>query len=153
MKKILGAFVAAIAVFTSFAAPANAQSRSGYPHVVIGPFDLGDARIFWSGVLVGGAMTATYYSIDHVRHLKVKGDGRNFNTGAYGLTTVGCMALTPMVAAAWVHNTEGRPLTQREAMGMGADCVIPFVGGYLINAMFDANPQWEAKAAPARRRR
>jgi hypothetical protein len=29
--------------------------------------------------------------------------------------------------------------------------VLPFVGGYLINAMYDANPQWEAKAAPARK--
>lgn len=151
MKKIICAAVAAIALVASFTAPASAQS---YPRVQIGPFDLGDARIFWSSVVVGGAMTGTYYAIDHVRHLKVRGDGRHFNTGAYGLTTVGCMALTPMVAAAWVHNTEGRPLTQREAMGMGADCVIPFVGGYLINAMFDANPQWEApRAAPGRRAR
>jgi hypothetical protein len=151
MKKIVCAFVVAIAAIASFVAPASAQRSSGYPHVVIGPFDLGDARIFWSGVIVGGAMTGTYYAIDHVRSLKVTGDGRHFNTGAYGLTTVGCLALSPMVAAAWVHNTEGRPLTSREAMGLGADCVLPFVGGYLINAMYDANPQWEAKAAPARK--
>ncbi|BAT59712.1 hypothetical protein GJW-30_1_02245 [Variibacter gotjawalensis] len=150
MKKILCAAVAAVAVLASFVAPASAQSRGGYPHVQIGPFDLGDARIFWSGVIVGGAMTGTYYAIEHKRFLNA-GGGRHFNTGAWGLTTVGCMALTPMVAAAWVHNTEGRPLTQREAMGMGANCVVPFLGGLVVDAMFDANPQWEP--VPARRRR
>lgn len=149
MKKILLAAVAALAVVGSFAAPARAQSA--YPHVMIGPFDLGDARIFWSGVIAGGSMTGTYYAIEHTRHLKVRGDGRHFNTGAYTLTTIGCMTLSPMIAAAWVHNTEGRPLTQREAMGLGADCVVPFLGGMLVNAMFDANPQWEAK--PVRRAR
>src|SRR5262245_8195213 len=111
MKKLVTAFVAAIAVIASFAVPAHAQSRSTYPHVIIGPFDLGDARIFWSSMVVGGAMTGTYFAIENVKSLKAPGDGKNFSTGAYALTTIGCMALSPMIAAAWVYNTEGRPLT------------------------------------------
>lgn len=148
MKKFIGAFVIALAAIATFAAPASAQSR--YPHVHFGPFDLGDARIFWSGVVVGAGMTGAYYGIRHKRVFR-PGSSRHFNPGAYTITSIGCATLAPMVAAAVVHNTEGRPLTQREAMGLGADCFLPFVGGMLINAMFDANPQWEAKAMPVRK--
>ena len=53
------------------------------------------------------------------------------------MTTVGCMALSPMIASIVVYNTQGRNLTHREAMGMGADCIVPFLGSLIVNAAFD----------------
>jgi len=145
MKKLILAIVGAAAVLGLPAQSAEARVRraSAYPHITIGPFDLGDARIVVAGVLAGGAMTGTYFAIDRVRFLKVPGDGRHFSTGAYTLTTVGCMTLAPMLAAAIVWNTEGRYLTNREAMGLGAGCVVPFLGPLVIDSMYDAHPGWE----------
>jgi hypothetical protein len=50
--------------------------------------------------------------------------------GAYGITTGACMVATPFIYTVAVN----RPLTYREVyMGM-ADCIVPFVGSYLVNA-------------------
>ena len=68
--------------------------------------------------------------------------------GATVLTTVGCMALAPIAGTIAVQ----RELTLREAYVMTADCVIPFVGGWLMSQAFDAHPEWEGKGRRARRR-
>ena len=89
--------------------------------------------------------TAAYLSIPNRRHLTV-------NWGPWAATTVGCMVLAPMVAAALVPERE---LTSREVMVMEGSCIVPLIGGWLVNAMYDANPQWEAaqvKAAKAARK-
>jgi hypothetical protein len=145
MRKFILAIVGAVAVLGLVAQSAEARTRhaSGYPHITIGPFDLGDARIAVAAVIAGVAMTGTYFAIDHVRQLRVPGDGRNFSTGAFALTTVGCMTIAPMLASAIVWNTQGRYLTNREAMGLGAGCMIPFLGSLVIDAMYDAHPGWE----------
>ena len=50
--------------------------------------------------------------------------------GAYGITTGACMVATPFIYTVAVN----RPLTYREVyMGM-ADCIVPFIGSYLVNA-------------------
>jgi hypothetical protein len=49
---------------------------------------------------------------------------------AYGATAAGCVVVYPFVATV-VHN---RPLTPREAYTGMADCIVPFVGGWLVNA-------------------
>jgi hypothetical protein len=147
MKKILTVIVATVAAIGLMSQAADAKSRKApaadWPHVVIGPFDLGDARIVVAGLIAGGAMTGTYFAIDNHRALKVRGDGRNFSTGAFALTTVGCMTLSPMLASAIVWHTEGRYLTSREALGLGADCIVPFIGSALWDAAYDANPHWK----------
>jgi hypothetical protein len=129
-----------------FAQSADAQSRRGsgaYPRVVIGPFDLGDERIFWSGLIAGGAMTGTYFAIEGKRALKVPGDGRNFSTGAFLLTSVGCATLAPMLASAIVWHTEQRHLTSREALGLGAGCFVPILGGLIVDAAYERHPEWK----------
>jgi hypothetical protein len=140
MRKILCTVAAMVAGVMLFGQAAQAQSR-----VVIGPFDLGDARIVTAGVIAGGAMTGAYFAIDRYRPLKVRGDGRNFSTGGYALTTVGCMTLAPMIAAAFVWHTEQRPLTHREALGLGAGCILPIIGPALWDAAYDANPDWPGR--------
>ena len=149
MKRLLAITVVALTALGMASQDAAAQRRAPAEQVYIGPFPMGDERVFWSGMIIGAGTTGAYFAIENKRSLRLPGDGRNFNTGAFALTTVGCMAISPMLAAAWVHATEGRPLTSREALGLGAGCIIPFIGPLLVDAHFNANPQWEAKAKPA----
>jgi hypothetical protein len=87
-------------------------------------------------------MTAAYFGLRdwswrHPKNAKVS-DG-----GATVITTFGCMALSPIVSTVVLQ----RELTMREAYAMTGDCIIPFVGGWLVNQAFDAHPEWEAKTA------
>jgi hypothetical protein len=117
-------------------------ARDIYRGEYIGPIRIGDPNVFWPGVAASAAMTGTYFAIRNHQPLRVPGDGR-FNTGAFALTTVGCMALAPMFAAAVTWGAEQRPLSSREAMGLGAGCIIPIIGPLLMDAAFDAHPEWE----------
>jgi peptidoglycan/LPS O-acetylase OafA/YrhL len=91
-----------------------------------------DQRVATVGLVVGLGSTAAYF---------IAKDGHGTDWGAYGVATAGCMVLAPMVAAAFVPE---RQLTTREVLTMEGSCVIPIIGGFLVNALFDANPQWEA---------
>ena len=106
-----------------------------------------DPRLFWSGLAVGAGMTAGYFAL---RDWKWKDppNAKVSNGGAMVITTVGCMALAPIVGTIVVQ----RELTLREAYVMTADCVVPFVGGWLMGQAFDAHPEWEAKGKRARSR-
>jgi hypothetical protein len=88
---------------------------------------------------VGAAATAGYFAIGGW-----KWDGWRYNSGltrlgAAGITTIGCAAVTPMVATVLLN----RPLTMREGHVVIADCIVPFVGGWLVNRAYDAHPEWE----------
>ena len=96
-----------------------------------------DARVATTSLGVGLAATGIYFAVK---------DGHGVDWGAWGATTFGCMVLSPMIAAAFVPERE---LTTREVLVMQGSCLIPIVGGFLVNALFDANPQWEAQ--PVRR--
>jgi len=63
-----------------------------------------------------------------------------YKWGVWGATTAGCIVLSPMVAAAFVRERE---LTFREVWVMEGSCVIPIIGGMLVNAALDANPSWD----------
>jgi hypothetical protein len=104
-----------------------------------------DPRLTVSGFAVGAGMTAGYFALrdwrwKDPRNAKVSGGA------ATVITTVGCMALSPIVGTIVVQ----RELTLREAYVMTADCVVPFVGGWLMNKAFDDHPEWEGKR-PRRR--
>jgi hypothetical protein len=51
---------------------------------------------------------------------------------------MGCAALSPIVATAVIN----RPLTYREAHIMIADCLIPIVGGWLVNEAYNQHILW-----------
>jgi hypothetical protein len=95
-------------------------------------FIRGDKRLVAPTVGVGVGMTGAYFALRNRSAANRLSEG-----GAIGLTTVGCMALSPMVSAAVVQ----RELTRREVHVMMADCVVPFVGGWVMNAYFDAYPE------------
>jgi hypothetical protein len=147
MKKYLGLLASVVAALGAICQSAEAQPRrappEAVPDVYIGPFRIGDPDVSLVGMGVGLAMTGAYIAIEDKRSLRFAGEtGKNFNGGAFALTTIGCMALSPMIASIVVYNTQGRNLTHREAMGMGADCIVPFLGSLIVNAAFDAHPEW-----------
>jgi hypothetical protein len=88
-----------------------------------------DPRLFWGGVGIGiGTDVASYYLV------KKHGTPphRPMTAGAaYGVTTFACAVAYPFVGT-WLLN---RPLTPREMYDGVADCVVPFVGGWIVDAM------------------
>jgi len=101
-------------------------------------------------IIAGGGMTVAYFGLTckhNFSHCARFDSARSLKW--YGLTTVGCMALAPIVGTIVVQ----RELTMREAYVMTADCVIPFVGGWLMSQAFDAHPEWEGKGKVRRARR
>ena len=99
-------------------------------------------------VAVGAASTGAFVAMTRKKHPFVSGAHKAGSSGwwgAYGLTTVGCMALSPIASAAVVGATEHRELTSREVFVMTGNCVVPFLGGLFWNAMFDAHPEWEGR--------
>ena len=106
-----------------------------------------------AGQLIAGvSMSAVYFS-------KVCHNG--FNNCArfdsprslkwYGLTTVGCLALSPIIGGLLVSMNERRELRSSEVFMMGADCVLPILGGWIMKAAFDAHPEWDAGTGRPRR--
>jgi hypothetical protein len=126
---ILAAVIAAIA-FSCQTADANWRH-----HKV-------DHRV--KAVAIGSSVASTvaYWSILDWRW---SGHTSSYRWGAWGVTTVGCMVLSPIVASVVVND---RQLTGREVAVLEGSCVIPIIGGWLVNAAYDANPQWEP--APAK---
>ena len=101
-----------------------------------------DRRVATTAIGAGAVSTVTYWSLLDWSASK---HSSSYQLGALGAVTFGCMVLSPMVAAAMVPE---RHLTTREVMVLQGGCLIPVVGGWLVNAMFDANPQWEAHERP-----
>jgi hypothetical protein len=104
-----------------------------------------DPRLTATGIGVGLGMTAGYFALRDWKWKEPR-NAKVSNGGAMVLTTVGCMALSPIVGTIVVQ----RELTLREAYVMTADCIVPFVGGWLMNKAFDDHPEWEGKR-PRRR--
>jgi hypothetical protein len=133
---VFAALVAAFA-FTSQAAQAH------------GPRHHDKKKLAAVAIGAGAASTAGFFALNNWRWngWDTRGTaGGLTRLGAYGATSMACAAVSPMVATVVLH----RPLTMREAHVLVGSCVVPIVGGLVVNAIWDANPQWEASAAPAR---
>ena len=101
-------------------------------------------------LVIGLGTSGAYLALTHRHHHKLFSG--KFSPKWYGLTTVGCMALTPILGAALVGANEGRELKSSEVFIMGADCLVPIIGGLIMKSAFDANPQWDAgTGGPTRR--
>ncbi len=141
MKVKLAVLVAAMAAFAFTAQGADAKSRRQV-----------DKRITAVAIGVGSAASAGFFSLNDWR-LSHWDSARHGITslGAWGLTTVGCAALSPIVATAVLQ----RPLTYREAHILVGSCVIPIVGGWLVNEAYNAHILWapDEKEEPKKRRK
>lgn len=105
-----------------------------------------DPRVAVSSLAVGAAATAGYFWLRHdYRHH----NGSVTPTAAYIGTSIACAAASPIVGTIVAQ----RPMTQREVWVMAGSCVVPIIGGLVMNAVFDAHPEWEARPVKARKKR
>jgi len=122
------AFVAAlIAAFAFACQSADAKSRR---HI--------GKRLTAVSIGVGAASTATYFALNDWHWKWDSGRHGVTSLGAWGLTTIGCAALSPIVATAVLD----RPLKYREAHILIGGCVVPIVGGWLVNQAYNHHVLW-----------
>ena len=134
MKRQIGFVAIAIATVALMCQSADASGRRHHKQ----PPQGGGQELAVTGFGVGVASTLTFLSINgwtFNRHTNTNGLSTG---GAYAVTTVGCAAVSPMVATVLLR----RPLTMREGHVLIAGCVVPFVGPWLVNAAYDAHPEW-----------
>jgi H+/Cl- antiporter ClcA len=102
-------------------------------------------------LVIGLGTFGAYYALTNRHHHSNKFFDK-WSWKWYGLTTVGCMSLTPILGAGLVAANEGRELRSSEVFMMLGDCVIPILGGWIAKAAFDANPEWDrGTGGPTRR--
>jgi hypothetical protein len=131
MKRYLFAGLALIFVIGLQSQPARAQangwntSNSFWAWLNHGQ----DPRLRVVGIGVGAGAGVAFYVMTKkhgnppVRHV-------SYGT-AYGVTTFGCMVAYPMVATVILN----RQLTPREAYVGMADCAVPIIGGWIVDAV------------------
>lgn len=128
MNRKLAIFAAVIAAFAFTCQGADAKGR--HHHV--------GKRIAAVAIGVGAASTAAYFAINDWRWNGWNNSSGLTRWGAWGLTTVGCAAVSPIVATMVLD----RPLSYREAHILVGSCVIPIVGGWLVNEAYNSHLLW-----------
>jgi hypothetical protein len=129
MTRKFAVLAAAIVAFAFTAQAANAGHRRHIDH-----------RIKAVAIGVGAASTAAFFALNDW-HWKWDSARNNITSlGAWGATTLGCAAVSPMVATVVLN----RPLSNREAGILIGSCVVPIVGGWLVNEAYAAHPEWES---------
>jgi hypothetical protein len=103
-----------------------------------------DPRLTATGIVVGLGTEGEYLALRR----RVTFSGQRIHPitvlGAYTLATGACAALFPIVGTIWLN----RPLTPREVyMGM-ADCVVPFIGGWWVDAVLPHTAWYDGTPAP-----
>ncbi len=108
-----------------------------------------DPRLTVTGIGVGLGADAAYLEMRR----KIWHDGmrvHRFTTlSAFGLSTGGCMAVFPIVATIVIN----RPLTPREAYRGMADCILPFIGGWIVDAYLPHTAWYDGTPEPVVRYR
>lgn len=127
MNRKLAFFAAIVAAFAFTLQAADARSR----HRV-------DKRITAVAIGVGAASTAAFFAINDWKWSGWDNGSGLSRWGAWGVTTFGCAAVSPMVATAVLK----RPLKYREAHILMGSCVVPIVGGWLVNEAYNAHILW-----------
>ena len=119
-------FAAVMAAFALGTASAQAES----------PPARNTLRVVGAGV--GAGMSAAYFGLNNWNWKWDSARAGITSAGAWGLTTIGCAALSPIVATAVLN----RPLTYREAHILIGGCVIPIVGGWLVDQAYENHILW-----------
>jgi len=129
MKRSLTVFAALVAAFAFSCQGARAGDHHG-TKVKLAAVSIG----------VGAAATAGYFALNNWQwNWSGANAGGLSQAGAVGVTTIGCMAVSPMVATVVLN----RQLTMREGHYLIASCILPVIGGWIVNAAYDAHPEWE----------
>lgn len=104
-----------------------------------------DPRLTGVGIGVGAATTAASYAATARHHGHV---GNGVYAGAWAVTSYACAVVYPMVGTIVLN----RPLTPREAYVGMADCVIPFIGGWIVDAALPHDAWTDGLPPPTARR-
>lgn len=130
MKRHLCILAALIAFVGLQSQSARAQSDTNWSWI----FGRQDIRLVATGLAVGGGATATYFALRNEPNAV-----RPTPLAAYGLTTIWCAGAFPIVGTLVVQ----RPLLTREVYVGMANCALPVVGGWLVEAAFRGQPWYE----------
>lgn len=103
-----------------------------------------DPRLTGVGIGLGAASTAVSFVATAHHHAHF---GNGVFISAWAATAAGCVVVYPIVGTIVLN----RPLTPREAYDGMADCVVPFVGGYIVDAMLP-HTAWVDGTPPPRPR-
>ena len=141
MYRKAACLVAALAAFGLAQGPASAGGRHHHR----------DQKVLdATSTAVGAGFTAAYFGMNDWNWKWDTSRSGMTSVGAIAATTIGCAVVSPMVATAVLN----RPLSYREAHVLIASCIIPFVGGWLVNEAYDHHIMWapdEPAAAPKKR--
>ena len=138
MKRIVYILALLAAVFGMQSQSASAQDAAPNWNWIYGRQD---PRLWATGVVVGLGATAGYLAVRHQRGTSTTAlqSGRITPLGAYAITTIGCAAAFPIFGTMVMN----RPLTTREVYTGMADCVVPFIGGWAVEAMYHGQGWYE----------
>jgi hypothetical protein len=134
MKRYLCILATLIVVVGLQSQSARAQSDANWGWI----FGRQDIRLVATGMAVGGGAAAAYFALRNEPIATRPPPG-----AAYALTTVWCAAAFPIVGTLVVQ----RHLTTREVYVGMANCVVPIVGGWVVEAAFRGQPWYEGVAA------
>jgi uncharacterized membrane protein YidH (DUF202 family) len=129
MNRKLAIFAAVIAAFAFTCQSADAKGRRHH-HI--------DKRLTAVAIGVGAASTVAFFAINDWRWNGWNNSSGLTRLGAWGVTTLGCAAVSPMVATVVLN----RPLKYREAHILIGSCVVPIVGGWLVNEAYNHHVLW-----------
>jgi hypothetical protein len=103
-----------------------------------------DPKLFVTGVVVGAGATAAYWGLRQGKFHTLNGTRRvsqhNITQlGAYAVTTVWCASAFPIIGTLVMQ----RALTTREVYTGMANCVVPILGGWAVEAMYHGQAWYE----------
>ena len=125
------------ALVAAFAFTCQAADAGGRKHI--------DKRIAAVAIGAGAASTVAILGMNDWKWRHWNNTRGITRLGAWGVTTAACAAVSPLVATVVLD----RQLTQREGHILIGSCVIPLIGGWLVNEAYNANPSWEPGAKKA----
>ena len=100
-----------------------------------------DPRLTGTGIALGIGSDVASYVLVHKHGVPAT---RFASPGvAFGVTAFGCAVVYPILGTLVLH----RALTPREAYVGIAGCVIPIVGGWIVNAMLPHTPWYDGLPA------
>lgn len=133
MKRIVGFVAIAIASLALVCQSADARGKrhhSRHSHHVLQAVGLG----------VGTASTVGYLALNRWNFKWHHRSGGGLGSGgAWAATSIACGAVSPMVATVVLK----RPLTMREGHTLISGCFLPIIGPWLVNAAYEAHPEWD----------
>ena len=126
---------AAVMAITLSSQVVRAQDANGWNWL----FGRQDPRLAVTGIAIGVGTDAAYLALRHRVHYGTTNIRPITVLGALTITTIACGAIFPIVGTMVVN----RPLTTREVWTGLGDCVVPFIGGWFVEAVFHGQPWYE----------